>query len=205
MNLYIPNLHCDWSESELRPDLIDFLSLQGGSGHDATWQSAVYGFADSKSLRQLRKKFGHKPLPVVGARVKKRWGYNCGQLLSSRNTFILNNDIFIAMWGSAVMNQDEGKVCFLSVVWKPHISQKSRSWVKMVFSHWHWCVFLHIFSKLNLDHLKNLTSIETMLPNSEIWANAIIFIFEALCGEHLLTLLFPKWCVVLWNETCHSE
>uniref|UniRef100_A0A667ZNX4 Saccharopine dehydrogenase-like oxidoreductase n=1 Tax=Myripristis murdjan TaxID=586833 RepID=A0A667ZNX4_9TELE len=45
---------------------------EGGSGHDATWQSAVYGFADSKSLRQLRKKFGHKPLPVVGARVKKR-------------------------------------------------------------------------------------------------------------------------------------
>lgn len=45
---------------------------QGSSGHDATWQSAVYGFADSRSLRQLRKKFGHKPLPVVGAKVKKR-------------------------------------------------------------------------------------------------------------------------------------
>lgn len=45
---------------------------QGMSGHDGTWQSAVYGFADSRSLRQLRKKFGHKPLPVVGAKVKKR-------------------------------------------------------------------------------------------------------------------------------------
>uniref|UniRef100_A0A8C4DG65 Saccharopine dehydrogenase-like oxidoreductase n=1 Tax=Dicentrarchus labrax TaxID=13489 RepID=A0A8C4DG65_DICLA len=45
---------------------------EGMSGHDATWQSAVYGFADSGSLRQLRKKFGHKPLPVVGAKVKKR-------------------------------------------------------------------------------------------------------------------------------------
>uniref|UniRef100_A0AAQ5YA62 Saccharopine dehydrogenase-like oxidoreductase n=1 Tax=Amphiprion ocellaris TaxID=80972 RepID=A0AAQ5YA62_AMPOC len=45
---------------------------QGSSGHDATWQSAVYGFADSRSLCQLRKKFGHKPLPVVGAKVKKR-------------------------------------------------------------------------------------------------------------------------------------
>ncbi|KAI3363620.1 hypothetical protein L3Q82_001252 [Scortum barcoo] len=45
---------------------------EGSSGHDATWQSAVYGFADSGSLRQLRKKFGHKPLPVVGAKVKKR-------------------------------------------------------------------------------------------------------------------------------------
>ncbi|KAI4801473.1 hypothetical protein KUCAC02_019368 [Chaenocephalus aceratus] len=44
----------------------------GSSGHDATWQSAVHGFADSGSLRQLRKKFGQKPLPVVGAKVKKR-------------------------------------------------------------------------------------------------------------------------------------
>ncbi|XP_034555982.1 saccharopine dehydrogenase b [Notolabrus celidotus] len=45
---------------------------EGSSGHDATWQSAVYGFADSRSLQQLRKKFGHKPLPVVGAKVKQR-------------------------------------------------------------------------------------------------------------------------------------
>lgn len=45
---------------------------EGVCGHETTWQSAVYGFADSRSLRQLRKKFGHKPLPVVGARVKKR-------------------------------------------------------------------------------------------------------------------------------------
>ncbi|XP_040920320.1 saccharopine dehydrogenase-like oxidoreductase isoform X2 [Toxotes jaculatrix] len=52
-----------------------FLKLSSGpeefSGHDATWQSAVYGFADSGSLHQLRKKFGHRPLPVVGAKVKK--------------------------------------------------------------------------------------------------------------------------------------
>lgn len=53
-----------------------FLNISSGpegfSGHDATWQSAVYGFADSRALHQLRKKFGHKPLPVVGAKVKKR-------------------------------------------------------------------------------------------------------------------------------------
>uniref|UniRef100_A0A665WBF3 Saccharopine dehydrogenase-like oxidoreductase n=1 Tax=Echeneis naucrates TaxID=173247 RepID=A0A665WBF3_ECHNA len=53
-----------------------FLQISSGSegfcGHDTTWQSAVHGFADSSSLRRLRKKFGHKPLPVVG--VKKR-GY----------------------------------------------------------------------------------------------------------------------------------
>lgn len=45
---------------------------EGSSGHDATWQSAVYGFADGASLRRLRRKFGHKPLPVVGAKVRKR-------------------------------------------------------------------------------------------------------------------------------------
>ncbi|XP_072537378.1 saccharopine dehydrogenase b [Salminus brasiliensis] len=45
---------------------------EGGCGHDATWQSAIFGFADSTSLRSLRKKFGHKPLPVVGAAIKKR-------------------------------------------------------------------------------------------------------------------------------------
>ncbi|XP_068198507.1 saccharopine dehydrogenase-like oxidoreductase [Antennarius striatus] len=45
---------------------------EGFCGHDATWQSAVYGYADRGSLYQLRKKFGHKPLPVVGARVLKR-------------------------------------------------------------------------------------------------------------------------------------
>ncbi|KAM7395788.1 hypothetical protein PAMA_007191 [Pampus argenteus] len=45
---------------------------EGSSGHDATWQSAVYGFADGASLRQMRKKFGHKPLPALGAKAKKR-------------------------------------------------------------------------------------------------------------------------------------
>ncbi|KAL7872725.1 hypothetical protein AOLI_G00117960 [Acnodon oligacanthus] len=45
---------------------------EGGCIHDGTWQSAVYGLADSDKLRSLRKKFGHKPLPVVGARIKRR-------------------------------------------------------------------------------------------------------------------------------------
>ncbi|KAG9282646.1 saccharopine dehydrogenase-like oxidoreductase isoform X1 [Astyanax mexicanus] len=48
---------------------------EGGCIHDATWQSAVFGFADSTSLRSLRKKFGHKPLPVVGAAIKKRGSF----------------------------------------------------------------------------------------------------------------------------------
>ncbi|KAK7150937.1 hypothetical protein R3I93_012012 [Phoxinus phoxinus] len=45
---------------------------EGGCAHDATWQSAIFGFADSASLRRIRKKFGHKPLPTGGARIKKR-------------------------------------------------------------------------------------------------------------------------------------
>ncbi|XP_051579632.1 saccharopine dehydrogenase-like oxidoreductase [Myxocyprinus asiaticus] len=45
---------------------------EGGCIHDGTWQSAIYGFADGHKLRSLRKKFGHKPLPVVGARIKRR-------------------------------------------------------------------------------------------------------------------------------------
>ncbi|KAG7271599.1 hypothetical protein CRUP_000099 [Coryphaenoides rupestris] len=44
----------------------------GGGGHDATWQSAVYGFADSGSLRKLRRRMGVKPLPVVGPKLKTR-------------------------------------------------------------------------------------------------------------------------------------
>ncbi|XP_037100942.1 saccharopine dehydrogenase-like oxidoreductase [Syngnathus acus] len=45
---------------------------EGSCGHDATWQSAVHGFADSSSLRRVRRKFGHKPLPVVGTKVRQR-------------------------------------------------------------------------------------------------------------------------------------
>ncbi|CAL8317289.1 unnamed protein product [Boreogadus saida] len=45
---------------------------QGGGGHDATWQSAVYGFADSGALRKLRRKMGFKPLPVLGPKLKTR-------------------------------------------------------------------------------------------------------------------------------------
>uniref|UniRef100_A0A674EPW4 Saccharopine dehydrogenase-like oxidoreductase n=1 Tax=Salmo trutta TaxID=8032 RepID=A0A674EPW4_SALTR len=45
---------------------------EGGSINDGTWKSAIYGFADSGELRSLRKKFGHKPLPVVGSKIKRR-------------------------------------------------------------------------------------------------------------------------------------
>ncbi|XP_053365187.1 saccharopine dehydrogenase a, tandem duplicate 1 [Clarias gariepinus] len=45
---------------------------EGACIHDGTWQSAVYGLADSAKLKALRKKFNHKPLPVVGAKLKRR-------------------------------------------------------------------------------------------------------------------------------------
>lgn len=40
--------------------------------HDGTWKSAVYGLADEDNLKKLRKKIGYAPLPVVGAKLKKR-------------------------------------------------------------------------------------------------------------------------------------
>uniref|UniRef100_A0A4W6G1A8 Saccharopine dehydrogenase-like oxidoreductase n=1 Tax=Lates calcarifer TaxID=8187 RepID=A0A4W6G1A8_LATCA len=45
---------------------------EGGCIHDGTWQSAIYGFADSHKLQSLRRKFNHKPLPTVGSKLKRR-------------------------------------------------------------------------------------------------------------------------------------
>uniref|UniRef100_A0A7N9AWR4 Saccharopine dehydrogenase-like oxidoreductase n=1 Tax=Mastacembelus armatus TaxID=205130 RepID=A0A7N9AWR4_9TELE len=44
----------------------------GGCIHDGTWQSAIYGLADSQKLQSLRRKFNHKPLPTVGSKLKRR-------------------------------------------------------------------------------------------------------------------------------------
>ncbi|KAL2082559.1 hypothetical protein ACEWY4_022377 [Coilia grayii] len=45
---------------------------EGVCVHDATWQSAIFGFADAAKLHFLRKQFNHKSLPVVGAKLKRR-------------------------------------------------------------------------------------------------------------------------------------
>ncbi|MEQ2250404.1 hypothetical protein ILYODFUR_000460 [Ilyodon furcidens] len=45
---------------------------EGGCIHDGTWQSAIYGFADSQKLQSLRRKFNHKPLPAVGSKLRRR-------------------------------------------------------------------------------------------------------------------------------------
>ncbi|XP_051920092.1 saccharopine dehydrogenase-like oxidoreductase [Hippocampus zosterae] len=44
----------------------------GGCIHDGTWQSAIYGFADSQNLHSLRRRFNYKPLPSVGPKLKRR-------------------------------------------------------------------------------------------------------------------------------------
>ncbi|XP_067411331.1 saccharopine dehydrogenase-like oxidoreductase [Emydura macquarii macquarii] len=53
-----------------------FLTVKSGpegySIHDGTWKSAIHGLADQDNLRKLRKQIGHKPLPIVGAKLKRR-------------------------------------------------------------------------------------------------------------------------------------
>uniref|UniRef100_A0A673MD18 Saccharopine dehydrogenase-like oxidoreductase n=1 Tax=Sinocyclocheilus rhinocerous TaxID=307959 RepID=A0A673MD18_9TELE len=50
---------------------VSFLTINTGP-EVSNNSSCFHGFADSASLRRIRKKFGHKPLPVVGTRIKKR-------------------------------------------------------------------------------------------------------------------------------------
>nr|XP_020643666.1 saccharopine dehydrogenase-like oxidoreductase [Pogona vitticeps] len=45
---------------------------EGSSIHDGTWKSAIYGLADQDNLKKIRRQIGHKPLPVTGAKLKKR-------------------------------------------------------------------------------------------------------------------------------------
>ncbi|OWK60043.1 Saccharopine dehydrogenase-like oxidoreductase [Lonchura striata] len=53
-----------------------FLTVKSGPEglgvHDGTWKSAVYGLADEANLKKLRKQIGYAPVPVVGAKLKKR-------------------------------------------------------------------------------------------------------------------------------------
>lgn len=50
---------------------------QGARIHDGTWKSAVYGLADHDNLKKLRKQIGSKPLPVIGAKLKRRYKKLC--------------------------------------------------------------------------------------------------------------------------------
>ena len=44
----------------------------GAKVHFATYESAVYGLADVKNLRKLRRKFNHQPIEYVGRKLKPR-------------------------------------------------------------------------------------------------------------------------------------
>ena len=44
----------------------------GTKVHFATYESAVYGLADVKNLRKLRRKFNHQPIEYVGRKLKPR-------------------------------------------------------------------------------------------------------------------------------------
>lgn len=57
--------------------------------HDGTWKSAVYGLADEDNLKKLRKKIGYAPVPVVGAKLKKRYKKHKMQNMQSPNSFII--------------------------------------------------------------------------------------------------------------------
>lgn len=60
--------------------LVCVLFCQGGCIHDGTWQSAIYGFADSQKLQSVRRKFNHKPLPTVGSKLRRRYTGQYGLL-----------------------------------------------------------------------------------------------------------------------------
>ncbi|NWX16668.1 SCPDL oxidoreductase, partial [Aegotheles bennettii] len=53
-----------------------FLTVKSGPKgvgvHDGTWNSAVYGLADQENLKKLRKKIGYAPVPIVGAKLRRR-------------------------------------------------------------------------------------------------------------------------------------
>ncbi|KAJ7342116.1 hypothetical protein JRQ81_009047 [Phrynocephalus forsythii] len=45
---------------------------QGPALNDGTWKSAIYGVANKEKLKKIRREIGHKPLPVIGPKLKKR-------------------------------------------------------------------------------------------------------------------------------------
>uniref|UniRef100_A0A7N4PAI1 Saccharopine dehydrogenase-like oxidoreductase n=1 Tax=Sarcophilus harrisii TaxID=9305 RepID=A0A7N4PAI1_SARHA len=62
-----------------------FLTINSGPEgmciHDGTWKSAIHGFGDQKSLKNLRKQSNMKPVPVVGAKLKRKWPISyCSEL-----------------------------------------------------------------------------------------------------------------------------
>ncbi|XP_003215989.1 saccharopine dehydrogenase-like oxidoreductase [Anolis carolinensis] len=62
-----------------------FFSIKSGpegvSLHDGTWKSAIYGLADQENLKKIRRQIGHKPIPVIGAKLQRRGAvFFCNEL-----------------------------------------------------------------------------------------------------------------------------
>nr|XP_060609922.1 saccharopine dehydrogenase-like oxidoreductase [Anolis sagrei ordinatus] len=54
---------------------------EGGSIHEGTWKSIVYGLADQENLKKVRRQIGHKSIPVIGAKLQRRGAvFFCNEL-----------------------------------------------------------------------------------------------------------------------------
>ncbi|XP_050749115.1 saccharopine dehydrogenase-like oxidoreductase [Gymnogyps californianus] len=76
-----------------------FLRVQSGPEgscvHDGTWKSAVYGLADQDNLRKLRKRIGCAPVPVVGAKLKRRGLVFYDQELKEYSVPFMGSDVSV--------------------------------------------------------------------------------------------------------------
>ncbi|XP_076219829.1 saccharopine dehydrogenase-like oxidoreductase [Aptenodytes patagonicus] len=73
---------------------------EGSCVRDGTWKSAVYGLADQDNLRKLRKKIGYAPVPVVGAKLKRRYTKHkdlCFTVRNSRSTLFHSWDLIFPL------------------------------------------------------------------------------------------------------------
>lgn len=67
---------------------------KGLGAHDGTWKSAVYGLADEDNLKKLRKQIGYAPVPVVGAKLKKRYKRKIWNMQSPNSSSIYDRDCY---------------------------------------------------------------------------------------------------------------
>ncbi|XP_077200408.1 saccharopine dehydrogenase-like oxidoreductase [Paroedura picta] len=76
-----------------------FLNIQSGPEgsciHDGTWKSAVYGFADQENLKKIRRQIGHKSLPVIGAKLKRRGAVFYSNELSQYSIPFMGSDVAV--------------------------------------------------------------------------------------------------------------
>ncbi|XP_066467604.1 saccharopine dehydrogenase-like oxidoreductase [Tiliqua scincoides] len=76
-----------------------FLNIKSGSEgsciHDGTWKSAVYGLADQDNLRKLRRQIGHKPLPVIGRKLKGRGAVFYSNELNQYSVPFMGSDVSV--------------------------------------------------------------------------------------------------------------